>query len=143
MTLLCLCLLLNNQFQKINQEPIKGAAPCFIVSRPESKTVYTANYTSGSVSVFKTLDNGALLPIAQEINYSGSSIHKARQEASHAHNVVLTPDHTQLLVTDLGADKIYMHKIYADGLLDENLARFKSNLGAIQTEKPILTVKFP
>jgi 6-phosphogluconolactonase (cycloisomerase 2 family)/enamine deaminase RidA (YjgF/YER057c/UK114 family) len=109
----------SNQFQKLNQEPIKGAAPCFIVSRPESKTVYTANYTSGSVSVFKTLDNGALLPIAQEINYSGSSIHKARQEASHAHNVVLTPDHNQLLVTDLGADKIYMHKIYADGLLDE------------------------
>ncbi|MEY3819960.1 MAG: hypothetical protein RL337_141, partial [Bacteroidota bacterium] len=110
----------TNQFQKLNQEPIKGAAPCFIVSRPESKTVYTANYTSGSVSVFKTQDNGALLPIAQEINYNGSSIHKARQEASHAHNVVLTPDHTQLLVTDLGADKIYMHKIYADGLLDQN-----------------------
>jgi len=109
----------SNQFQKLNQEPIKGAAPCFIVSRPESKTVYTANYTSGSVSVFKTLDNGALLPIAQEINYSGSSIHKARQEASHAHNVVLTPDQNQLLVTDLGADKVYMHKIYADGLLDE------------------------
>lgn len=109
----------NNQFQKINQEPIKGSAPCFISYRPESKTVYTANYTSGSVSVFKTSDNGALLPIAQEINYNGSSIHKARQEASHAHNVVLTPNHEQLLVTDLGADKIYMHKIYASGLLDE------------------------
>jgi hypothetical protein len=39
-------------------------------------------------------------------------------------------------VLDLGISSV-------DGLLDENLARFKSNLGAIQTEKPILTVKFP
>lgn len=39
-------------------------------------------------------------------------------------------------VLDLGISSV-------DGLLDENLARFKSNLGAIQTAKPILTVKFP
>ena len=39
-------------------------------------------------------------------------------------------------VLDLGISSV-------DGLLDENLARFKSNLGAIQTAKPIITVKFP
>jgi hypothetical protein len=39
-------------------------------------------------------------------------------------------------VLDLGISSV-------DGLLDENLARFKLNLGAIQTEKPILTFKFP
>ncbi len=39
-------------------------------------------------------------------------------------------------VLDLGISSV-------DGLLDSNLARFKSNLGAIQTEKLILTVKFP
>ena len=110
----------NNQFEKINQAPIKGAAPCFITFRQESKTVYTANYTSGSLSVFKTDPNGQLLPIAQEINYNGSSINKSRQESSHAHNVVLSPDQSFLLVTDLGADKIYLHKIYADGLVDAN-----------------------
>jgi hypothetical protein len=30
-----------------------------------------------------------------------------------------------------------------DGLLDENLAKFKVNLGAVQTTKTILTVRFP
>lgn len=110
----------NNEFEKINNSAIKGAGPCFITYRSESKTVYTANYTSGSLSVFKTNEDGALLPIAQEIIYNGSSIDKARQAASHAHNVVLSLDHSYLLVTDLGSDKIYQHKIYADGLLDEN-----------------------
>jgi 6-phosphogluconolactonase len=110
----------RNEFDKLNQAPVKGAAPCFITYRPDSKTVYTANYTSGSVSVFKTGEKGALLPVAQEIFYNGSSINKARQEAAHAHKVVLSPDHSALLVTDLGSDKMYLHKIYADGLLDEN-----------------------
>lgn len=110
----------NNEFEKINHTSVKGAAPCFITYRPESKTVYTANYSSGSLSVFKTNEQGELLPIAQEIIYNGSSINKARQEASHAHNVVLSPDHSYLLVTDLGGDKIYQHKIYADGTVDEN-----------------------
>ncbi|MCF8340227.1 MAG: beta-propeller fold lactonase family protein [Chitinophagaceae bacterium] len=119
----------NNQFEKINQAAIKGAAPCFITFRQESKTVYTANYTSGSLSVFKTDPNGQLLPIAQEINYSGSSINKSRQETSHAHNVVLSPDQSYLLVTDLGADKIYMHKIYADGLVDEKYSTIKITPG--------------
>ena len=39
-------------------------------------------------------------------------------------------------ILDLGISSV-------DGVLDENLARFKLNLGAIQTAKPILTVKFP
>lgn len=110
----------NNEFETINHSAIKGAGPCFITYRSESKTVYTANYTSGSLSVFKTHEDGSLLHIAQEIKYHGSSINKARQETSHAHNVVLSLDHSYLLVTDLGGDKIYQHKIYADGLVDEN-----------------------
>lgn len=110
----------NNEFETINNSANNGAGSCFIAYRPESKTVYTANYTSGSLSVFKTNEDGSLLPIAQEIKYKGSSINKSRQETSHAHNVVLSLDHSYLLVTDLGGDKIYQHKIYADGLVDEN-----------------------
>jgi hypothetical protein len=39
-------------------------------------------------------------------------------------------------VLDLGISSV-------DGVLDENLAKFKINLGAVQTSKPILTVRFP
>ena len=118
----------QNHFEKINATPTVGAGPCFITYREESKTIYTANYNSGSLSVFKT-ENGAVLPISQEIKYKGSSVNKSRQSESHAHNVVLSPDHSFLLVTDLGGDKIYQHKIYADGLVDENYSSITVGAG--------------
>jgi hypothetical protein len=39
-------------------------------------------------------------------------------------------------VLDLGISSV-------DGLLDENLAKFKVNLGAVQTTKSILTLRIP
>jgi 6-phosphogluconolactonase (cycloisomerase 2 family) len=60
-----------------------------------------------------------LKPLAQYISYHGSSINKDRQNSSHAHMVALSPDQNTLFVTDLGTDKLYEHKILANGLLEE------------------------
>lgn len=111
---------LNNagQYELTNTTPNVGEGPCFVLYREASQTVYAANYSGGSLSVFKTI-KGSLLPIVQHIKYTGSSIDKDRQTSSHAHNVVLSPDQNYLYVTDLGADKIHQHKIYADGTVDE------------------------
>jgi 6-phosphogluconolactonase len=46
-------------------------------------------------------------------------VNKSRQDKPHAHNVILSPDQNFLYVTDLGSDKIYQHKVYADGTVDE------------------------
>ena len=109
----------KGQYEFLNSSLTTGDDPCFITYREASKTAYTANYSGGSLSVFKT-DHGRLSPVAQHIVYKGSSINKARQQESHAHNVVLSPDQYHLYVTDLGTDKIYQHRIYADGLVDEH-----------------------
>jgi len=109
----------NGQFERINSSLTIGNGPCFVVYREASKTVYTANYSAGSLSVFKT-DNGKILPISQHIKYAGTSIHPTRQNMAHAHMTILSPDQSYLFVTDLGADKIYRHKILADGTVDEN-----------------------
>lgn len=110
----------NNRggYSFINSSSTIGDGPCFVAYREASKTVYAANYGAGSLSVFKT-ENGRLLPIAQHIEYKGSSIVKGRQEAPHAHNTVIAPDQQHLYVVDLGSDKIYQHRIYSDGLVDE------------------------
>lgn len=105
-------------YQFINSSATIGNGPCFVAYREATKTLYAANYGSGSLSVFKT-ENGRLSPIAQHIEYKGSSIDKSRQQAPHAHNVVISPDQHYLYVVDLGSDKIHQHKIYADGLVDE------------------------
>ena len=119
----------NNQFELTGAEKTIGAHPCFVLYREASATVYTANYTGGSVSVFKT-DHGKILPLSQHIKYSGSSINKSRQSSSHAHQVVLSPDQNYLYVNDLGTDEIHRHKIYADGTLDEKSTTIKIEPGS-------------
>ncbi len=108
----------EGKYAPINTELSRGDHPCFVLYREKSKTVYTANYSGGSVSVFQTV-SGRLQPLAQYIAYSGSSINKDRQNSSHAHMVALSPDQNTLFVTDLGSDKLYAHKIVANGLLEE------------------------
>lgn len=108
----------NGQFEKINSQQTIGIGPCFILYREGSKTLYTANYGGGSLSVFKT-NNGEILPVSQVIQYQGSSLHKSRQKEAHAHMTILSPDQKYLFVTDLGTDKIYRHPINADGTVDE------------------------
>jgi 6-phosphogluconolactonase (cycloisomerase 2 family) len=109
----------NGKYVPINTELSRGDHPCFVLYREKSKTVYTANYTGGSVSVFQT-SAGRLKPLTQYISYHGSSINKERQNSAHAHMVALSPDQNTLFVTDLGSDKIYAHAILANGLLDES-----------------------
>ncbi len=110
----------NGKYEVINTEfSLKGDHPCHLTYREKSKTIYTANYTGGSVSVFQTT-NGRLKPLAQYIAYTGSSLNKDRQNSAHAHMVALSPDQNTLFVTDLGSDKIYAHAILADGRLAES-----------------------
>jgi 6-phosphogluconolactonase (cycloisomerase 2 family) len=108
----------NGKYEAINTELSRGDHPCFILYREKSQTVYTANYSGGSVSVFQT-SNGRLKPLSQYIAYQGSSTNKERQNSSHAHMVALSPDQNMLFVTDLGSDKIYAHAILEDGRLLE------------------------
>jgi 6-phosphogluconolactonase (cycloisomerase 2 family) len=109
---------ITGELTKINTELTIGDGPCYISYHPSSKTVYTANYSSGSVSVFKTEKDGSLLPVAQHLVYKGSSVNKVRQTSSHAHSAVISPDKKSLFVVDLGTDCIYQHTIGADGLIN-------------------------
>lgn len=102
----------------LNTVPAGGDGACHIVYRESSATVYVANYGSGGLSVFKTRE-GRLLPVAQQIRYRGTGPVKSRQEAPHAHQVVLSPDGHSLYVTDLGTDRVHRHRILSDGLVEE------------------------
>lgn len=108
----------KGEYQKINSQSTIGDGPCFVSIRESSQSAYVANYSAGSLSVFRS-NNWELQPIAQHIVYKGSSVNKSRQDKPHAHNAVLSPDQNYLYVTDLGTDRICQHKINADGTVDE------------------------
>lgn len=91
----------------INRQPTHGDAPCFIATDPEGKSVVTANYGGGSITVFPVERNGALEPPAQVIRFTGHGTDPVRQEKPHIHCIGFTPDHLDLLATDLGTDHLY------------------------------------
>lgn len=113
----------KGRYEFINRQSTQSADPCYVLYRKASQTIYTANYSGGSVSVFKT-KNGTIMPLAQKIQYEGSGPIKNRQASSHAHKVVLSPNQKELFVTDLGTDKIYQHQILSDGTLSPTYKTF-------------------
>ncbi len=76
-----------------------GAVGCHLTVK--NGNAFVANYVSGSV--FRTPD---ILRC-----HSGKGFNPLRQEASHIHCTVLTPDGKYICVADLGLDKVYIYDL--------------------------------
>lgn len=98
----------------LSKEASQGADPCFIIN--DTKNVIVANYTAGNIAVFGKNKNGSLTPAKQVVNKHGSSINNTRQEKSHAHMVCFSPNHTFVLSTDLGTDKLHIYHYNPDAM---------------------------
>ncbi|WP_236029592.1 lactonase family protein [Bifidobacterium miconisargentati] len=73
-----------------------------------AKHLIVACYADGHVSVFPIAANGAVLDAAQVLTGEGHGPLPA-QEGPHAHWILPLPD-GRVLSTDLGADRIYVHR---------------------------------
>ena len=95
-----------------------GAAPCHLALHPDGTTLFAANYSSGTVSVFPVDAEGRVTGSepAQIIQHSGSGPRADRQEGPHAHQVMVSPSGRWVLSADLGTDSVYVYE-YADGRL--------------------------
>jgi 6-phosphogluconolactonase len=107
----------------INHVSAEGEAPCYLSARPSTRTLYSANYNGGSVSVYRAAADGALLPVVQKINLQagkyGQPGPSVRQGTSHPHSTTLSPNGRFCIVNDLGKDSVNVFPILPDGRLDE------------------------
>ncbi len=90
----------------INTQKTGGENPVFVTLDISQNILLSANYNDGSISVFPIKNDGTILPVKQFIQYNDSSINKVRQERSHIHAAVFSPDYKYIFLPDLGADKI-------------------------------------
>jgi 6-phosphogluconolactonase len=98
------------QIELLNKQ-VTDAAPCYISIDKDQKHVFTANYTGGSLSVFPVNKDGSLNPLSQSIKpHDALGPDKARQDKSHVHTAILSPDEKHLLFTDLGTDKVHIYR---------------------------------
>lgn len=95
----------------LDQQPTGGGAPCHLVVDGTSQYVIVANYMGGNVAVFPLASDGSLEPRSDLIQFHGTGPNKERQEAPHAHQVVLGPSNRFVYACDLGTDRIMSYRL--------------------------------
>lgn len=94
----------------INSQPTGGDDPCYVEADRTGKFVAVANYSGGSVALFRVNDKGGLEDNKQLIQHTGGSVDTARQRGPHVHESVFSPDQQFLLTPDLGKDMVMVYR---------------------------------
>ncbi|GAA4320514.1 lactonase family protein [Mucilaginibacter gynuensis] len=103
----------SGQLTFINKQKTNGASACFVSIDEDNKNIFTANYSSGNVTVLPLAKDGSIQPVTQTIQGKGTGVDKSRQEGPHAHMSALTPDGKYLFYTDLGTDKLNLFRYHS------------------------------
>jgi len=95
----------------INTSPSGGRGPCYVTISDNGKTLFVANYVSGTVASILINSDGSLGEVVSLIQHSGSGPVEERQEGPHVHSVNLSPDNRFAYVADLGIDKVMIYEV--------------------------------
>ncbi|MDR2039206.1 MAG: lactonase family protein [Bacteroidales bacterium] len=95
----------------LNTQPTNAAGPCYINTDRNANFVVTANYASGTVSIFPLRNDGYLDPVVRLLTFEGNGPDKNRQEHPHLHCVVFSPDEKFLYAEDLGSDQVHKFNV--------------------------------
>ena len=96
----------------INRQLSGGDHPCHVETDRTGRWVFASNYTSGTLSVLPVYPDGSL-GNPSTLQHTGSGAHPQRQNGPHVHGAAISPDNRQLLVTDLGIDKVMLYSFDA------------------------------
>jgi 6-phosphogluconolactonase len=94
----------------LNQRRSMGAAPCYITVADSGRFVLVANYVGGNVAVLPVLKDGSLGEPTQVEQLKGSGPNRERQEAPHAHCILLDRANEHAYACDLGTDKVMVYR---------------------------------
>ncbi len=95
-----------------------GSAPCYVTTDASGQYVLAANYSSGSIVVYRTGNDGDLQATTYLAQHRGHGPHPRRQEAPHAHCVRMDPTDRFACAVDLGLDQIIVYELdKTDGAL--------------------------
>lgn len=96
--------------REINRQASRGGAPCYITVDRGNRFALVANYSGGNASVLPIAADGSLGAAVTVVQHSGSGPNRDRQQAPHAHSVIVAPDNRFAFVTDLGIDRIMVYR---------------------------------
>lgn len=97
----------QNTLELLDTKDTFGNHPCYLSLDPKEEFLVVGNYSGGNLSVYKVSEG--MLEHVQTIQHEGQSVVSGRQDRPHVHSVVFHPNGKQMLVGDLGADKIFIY----------------------------------
>ena len=112
----------TGELTRLNARPTVGVSPCHVALVRGGRFAVTANYggdpgEAGSVTVCPVAADGGLGDVADHVVHPGSGPNAERQVGSHAHMSATDPETGHILVTDLGADTIFVYEMGPAGRL--------------------------
>ena len=99
----------------ISSQPAAGASPAYVCVDASERNALMVNYVvgeaRGNIRVYPIDGEGGLGAHTEHIEHEGGGPNPERQEVSHPHMIVTTPDNRFAVVPDLGTDMIYLYAL--------------------------------
>lgn len=93
----------------LRREEVPGRGLCHVCAA--HGCLYVSGYAGGSLTGW----NPASGQVTARLLHKGHKPNPPRQEVAHVHSALPTPDGTQLLVADLGLDRLFRYEIGPEG----------------------------
>ncbi|GAW98921.1 lactonase family protein [Secundilactobacillus mixtipabuli] len=114
-------------FKALSKNLIAGPNPAYVAVDEDRQLVFTANYHTGAVIVYKINADGTLTT-TDTVKHTGAvGPAPEQQDGPHPHFADLTPD-KRLVSCDLGEDTVYLYDLSDEGKLTEK-STFKCAAG--------------
>lgn len=109
----------SGKLSALESQGTLGDEPTHLSQSRDGRYLFVSNYGSGpnpggSLAVMPLARDGTLMPVTQIAIHKASEVHPQRQQSSHVHSAVMSPNGTTLFVSDLGADKIFVYRYDPD-----------------------------
>lgn len=96
--------------QLINQQTSRGDYPCHLQLDRTGGWLMATNYGTGNAALYPVQSDGALGEITDFVQHHGKGPNSARQESSHVHSSIFTPDNQYAIIADLGVDQLVIYQ---------------------------------
>lgn len=110
----------SGDMKLLDTDPVMGGDPCYVATN--GKTVLTANYSGGSMSVFSLKKKGAKTELITLFPGATGGPDQNRQNTAHVHCACFTPDGNYALATDFSADRILSYRLKGHKVVDNGVA---------------------
>ncbi|MEM9238275.1 MAG: beta-propeller fold lactonase family protein, partial [Verrucomicrobiota bacterium] len=92
--------------ESIQTTSSEGSGPAWICGEATGRWLLVANYLEGNCKVFSLGENGSIRESVTSLRFSGSGTDPIRQDASHPHAILSSPDNRHIYLADLGTDEL-------------------------------------